>query len=213
MQTKTKTGIAFAGFGLLAFGAYAHWDDTRVRVPLSVPIQISPGAVVRKDFPVNVTAPYAIDIEAQKKIDFDTLNCLLDMRLDLSKKCQTAEVVESQWTVMQGETIVASGSSSGDHGGAWASDTISREIGRFDGRSGHTYRLEVRFLDDGKALYEANPRLVVRVGSDVKDDIFRFALVFLVCAVFVLVGVVLLVASAVTRLRRSPPRTASGWHP
>jgi len=205
---KVKAGIAFAAAGLLTFGAYFLWDDTRRWVPVSVPLQISPSAVVRRDFSVNVSAPYAIDIEAQKKIDFDTLNCLLGMKLDLSKKCQSGEVVESQWTVAQGETVVASGSSSGYHGGAWASDTVTREIGRFEGKRYHTYHLEVRFLNDGKALDETDPHLFVRVGSDVKDDLFRFAFVFVACAVLVLIGCSLLIASAVVRLRRSQPGTS-----
>jgi len=198
--------------GLLIFGAYVLWDDTRQWGPLSVQVQISPGAIVRKDFAVNVSAPYTINIEAQKKIDFDTLNCLLGMRPDLSKKCPTGEVIESQWTVAQGETVVASGSSSGYHGGNWASDTVSRQIGRFDGERYHTYRLEVKFLNDGSALDETDPHLVVAVDSDPKAAIFQFALVLLVCAVLVLIGCSLLVASAVVRLRHSPPGT-SGPHP
>jgi len=133
------------------------------------------------------------------------MNCLLGMRLDLSKNCPTAEVIESQWTVEQGETVVASGSSSGYHGGAWANDTISREIGRFDGKRYHTYRLEIKFLDDGSALGETDPHLVIAVDSDPKAAVFEFALVFLVCAVLVLIGCSLLIASAVVTLRRLRP--------
>jgi hypothetical protein len=213
VQTKTKLGVTLAGAGILLFGAYVLWDDTRVRAPLSVPIQISAGAVVQGDFWVNVNGPYAIEIVAEKTIDFDTLNCLLDMRIDLRKKCPAAEAVESQWAVTQGQKVIASGSSSGYHGGAWASGTVTREIGNFDAKSYHTYHLKVKFLDDGKALYETNPQLVVALNSDVKDDLFRFALVFFVCAVLVLTGSCLLIASAVARLRRSPTRTASGSHP
>jgi hypothetical protein len=211
VQIKTKVGVALIATGLLIFGAYILWDDTRERTPLNIPIQISPGSVAREDFSVNVSGPYVIRIEAQKKIDFDALNCLLDMRIDLSKKCQAAEVVQSQWVVMQGERVVASGSSSGDHGGYWANDTVAREIGSFVGRSGHAYHLEVKFLNDGKALSEASPRLFVAVDSDVKDDLFRLAFVLLACAVPVLIGCVLLISSAIVRLRRSRPG-ASGTH-
>jgi len=210
LRRTNKAGIVFVALGLALFGAYAAWHGTRNWVPVDIAAPIFPGSTLNKDFSVNVDAPYTIEIAAdKKKIDFDTLNCLLGMSSVLDKKCTTAEVVTSDWALTEGTKLMGSGSSSTDHGGAWANDTISREIGSFQGKSGHRYKVEVKFLEDGTALNAATPRLVIGVHPEVYEgDAFRSAFVFLFSAGFVLIGCCLVVASVLVRLCRRTPRTA-----
>jgi hypothetical protein len=56
-----------------------------------------------------------------------------------------------------------SGNSDNDAIGVWSKDTITREIGTFQGQSGHTYLLEVESLSDGSALSATDPHLKVEI--------------------------------------------------
>ena len=65
--------------GIGAFGTWVLWLKTRTMVPVNIPISMGVGHVRTREFELNLNAPYAIDIEVQKAIPFDTLNCLLGM--------------------------------------------------------------------------------------------------------------------------------------
>ncbi len=169
-----------------------------------MPVAMSVGHVRTNEFTVNIKAPYEIDIEVEKRIPFDTLNCLLGMSSSVSGDCTNApEVVSATWVVSNDGRVYAQGSSVADRGGVWANGTISREIGRFDGERGRKYQLDVDVLTDGTRLAAGNPRLTVSVDSDfVEGTMFETAfLVYPVVGGLLLIGLILLVVSFVRKRR------------
>jgi hypothetical protein len=208
MRLTTKIGIGFISAAILTFAGWILYLETRHLVPVKMPVAMSIGHIRTNEFTINIRAPYEIDVEVEKKIPFDTLNCLLGMSPPLTKNCSDApEVVNATWILSIDGKVSAQGSSVDDKGGAWANDTISREIGRFDGEPGRKYRLDVDILTDGSRLARGNPRLTVSVVSDfVEGAMFETAfLVYPIVGGLVLAGLVMLIISFVRK--RHPGRS------
>jgi hypothetical protein len=202
MQLTTKIGIGFVSTAILVFGGWTLYLATRHYVPVKMPVAMSIGHVRTNEFTVNIRAPYEIDVEVQKTIPFDILNCWLGMSSPLATNCADApEIVDATWILSSDGKVLAQGSSVGDKGGAWANDTISREIGRFDGDLGRKYRLDVDILTDASRLAAGNPQLKVSVDSDfVEGAMFETTfLIYPIVGGLILVGLVLLVISFVRK--------------
>src|ERR1700739_1443900 len=76
--TRSKlVGLIFLAVGIVLYGTWIVWLSTRTDHPVDVPISMTIGHVRTREFKINLTAPYLIEIDVQKKIPFDTLNCLL----------------------------------------------------------------------------------------------------------------------------------------
>jgi hypothetical protein len=81
-SSRTKTvGLACVGMGIAVYGIWALWLSSRTNHPVDVPISMVPGHVRTREFKTNLNAPFTIDIEVQKTIPFDTLNCLLGISM------------------------------------------------------------------------------------------------------------------------------------
>jgi hypothetical protein len=170
------------------------------------------GRIRTREFKLNMNAPYVIEVEVQKaKIPFETLNCLLGMTMapastDLQECPNRPSVVKASWVLTSSGQIVARGSSDDYRSGGWMNDSISRELGHFQSRSGRRYVLDVDVLADGSSLNPANPRLKVGVDPGVYEgNMVWSAILFLAMGVLVLVGSILLVISFIKNRRvRSP---------
>jgi hypothetical protein len=150
------------------------------------------------EFKVNRNAPYDIYIEVQKKIPFDTLNCLLGTAAgptssDLQECPDRPSVVKVSWVLTSDGQLVARGSTDEHRSGAWTNDSIERDLGHFQSRSGRPYILNVDVLADGSLLAPGNPRLKVEVLPTVcEDELFESAIVNLIAVGLVIVGGILL---------------------
>jgi hypothetical protein len=153
------------------------------------------------EFKLNLNAPYSIEIEVQKTIPFDTLNCLLGMAFtsrELEECRDRASVVNASWILTSGGKTVASGSSKDNRSGSWMNDSIARELGHFQSESGRRYVLEVNVLSDGSALASGNPQLKVEVYPGYYETtMYQSLFVLLATAAIALVGVVLLAISLI----------------
>jgi len=211
MPLTTKIGIGFISIAILIFGGWTLYFGTRHYVPVRVPLAMSVGRIRTNEFTVNIRAPYEISIEVEKKIPFDTLNCLLGMPSSpLENGCSdTPAVVNAKWILSSNGNLLAQGSSADDKGGAWANDTISREVGGFDGEPGRNYRLDLDILTDGTRLAAGNPKLKVSVTSDfVEGAMFETGFViYPTVAGLVLTGLILLIVSFVRKRRQAQTAT------
>jgi hypothetical protein len=78
--SRTKlVGFAFVAGAIGLYGIWAIWLATRTDRPIDVPLSLAIGQIRTREFKVNLNAIYIIEIEVQKKIPFDTLNCLLGL--------------------------------------------------------------------------------------------------------------------------------------
>ena len=78
MVRRTKlAGLIFIGVAVAVYAVWGVWLFTRADVPVDLPIMMAIGDVRTPEFKVNLSTTYLIEVEVQKKIPFDTLNCLL----------------------------------------------------------------------------------------------------------------------------------------
>lgn len=185
--------------GIALYACWILWVTTRTVVPLQMPISMIVGHVHSREFKVNLSESYLIEIEVEKKIPFDTLNCLLGMHMgptstEIGDCPNRPSVVKAAWSLTSQGQVVASGSSDDYRSGIWANDTISRELGHFQGGNGRRYTLDVNILADGSILAVGNPELVVEVVPDFNEGIMIWStILFLGSALLVLIGVIVLV--------------------
>jgi len=200
MVRPTKlAGLILIGLAVAVYAAWGVWLSTRIEVPVNLPIAMAIGHVRTPEFKVNLSTTYLIEVEVQKKIPFETLNCLLGMGMsDTSSALQECpdrpSVLKASWKLTSNGQIVASGSSDDKRLGGWGNDSISRYLGYFQSQSGQRYVLDVDVLADGSALAPGSPRLKVQVNPGVyEDNAVWSAILFLVVGVLALIGVILLV--------------------
>jgi hypothetical protein len=193
-----QAGVLFVFVGVSVYGTWILWLSTRADHPVDVPISMTVGHIRTREFRINQNAPYTVDIEVEKTIPFETLNCLLGITMARTstalEECpDRPSVVKASWQLTSGGQIVAQGSSDEYRSGAWMNGSISRELGHFESQSGRRYVLDVDVLADGSALAPGNPRLKVEVRPEVYEvNAVWGAILFLGMGVLVLVGVILL---------------------
>jgi hypothetical protein len=201
---RRKTGLI--GFilvlvGVSAYGTSVLWLKTRTMDPVNIPILMTVGHVRTREFKLNVDMPYAIDIEVQKTIPVETLNCLLGTRVvegGTFEDCpDRPPVVKASWSLTSDGQTVAKGSSDDYRSADWMRDYISREIGNFQGQSGRLYVLDVNVIVDGNALALGKPRLKVEAHPDPfwGPRFLSGVILFLGMIVLVLIGGTLIVVS------------------
>jgi hypothetical protein len=207
-----RVGTAFLSVGIVLYLTWALWIVTRTERPVNMPISMAVGHFRTPEFKLNLNAPYRIEIEVQKTIPFDTLNCLLGMArssTELEECRNRPSVVNASWILTSGGRTVASGSSNDYRSGFWMNDSIARELGDFQSESGRKYVLEVDVLADGSALASGNPRLKVEVYPGYYETtMYQDLFVLLATGALALVGVVLLAISLI-RNRRARVQTAN----
>ncbi|MGA7244378.1 MAG: hypothetical protein WBX19_14410 [Terracidiphilus sp.] len=74
--------------------------------------------------------------------------------------------LEAEWKVLDGDQVVAQGTTRGSLGEmAWSDSFMDRYLGEFTGEASKKYVVEVKFIKDGTPLKDLNPRLVVRMAD------------------------------------------------
>jgi hypothetical protein len=96
LSELTWSGIVAIILAVAIFGGWDIWLQTRNTRPVYMPIQMLVGGVRTPEFRVNLTGPYTIEVEARKRIQFQTLNCLLGMSDMPGYKCNVAPVLKSR---------------------------------------------------------------------------------------------------------------------
>lgn len=75
-------------------------------------------------------------------------------------------LLEADWTVLDGDHVVAHGSVHGVDSHVTATkELLSRQVGEFMGEKDKRYVLEVTFTKDGTPLNVTNPHLIVMMSK------------------------------------------------
>jgi hypothetical protein len=157
-------GITAILAGSAVLGARLLWLEKRAWIAIEKPISLTQGRVQTVKFKSNLKSRYLIEIEVDRKIPFDTLNCLLGVEDIHPQSCtNTPSVLEASWVLWSQGVIAAQGSTASYRGGAWSENTIARQIGSFESEKGQQYTLELIVLADGSRLAVGDPRLKVAV--------------------------------------------------
>jgi hypothetical protein len=132
-----------------------------------MPVSLAVGTVQSPEFRVKYT-DYKIMIEVKRRLPLGQLQCMMGIKMigvpDHCAMYQWDTVLEAEWTVRDGEHIVAQGAVHGkDEGSSVSDDTLARYLGTFVGEANKKYVVEVKFTKDGTTLNEFKPRLIVQM--------------------------------------------------
>ena len=157
---RWPTGLMAVAFGLLAI-AYlvSSWNDPR---PLLLSVPIQPGVVQSTPFQVDQTLPYLIELEVDRLLPFNELQCLLGEQPADQDCSGSPDTVRLEWRIFQASKPVASGVSRPKSGAGYG-PTLEKTLGTFDAERGVRYTLEVSVLRSLERLRPANPRVVVQL--------------------------------------------------
>src|SRR5258708_1640117 len=114
---RTKlVGFTFVAVGIVVYGIWVLWLIIRTERPVNIPISMAIGHVRTREFKLNMNAPYTIEVEVQKSIPFETLNCLLGtsdapISSDLRDCPNRPSVVKASWILTSDGQLIAQGSS------------------------------------------------------------------------------------------------------
>jgi biopolymer transport protein ExbD len=203
-----QIGLAFVLIGVSQFGGCKWWLDTRIWVPLDIPISLRRGHVRTPEFWTNVDSSYVVLIEVDRKSDFDRVLCFLGRDSPDCKDSQS--LLRASWSVSNSGRIVARGSSE-DRGG-WVNDAgaIDRELGSFAVEKGKHYVLDLEMEQDASRLDADNPRLkAAEHGARYESATSNASFVFLFSALLVLLGTGMLVRFALRWRREQNAKTIS----
>ncbi len=130
---------------------------------VDIPISLAIGTVKTPEFVAKHNNLYLMEIDAQWLLPPVVLRCKMGFGIvPPTDKCRAQAVVEVQWRVLDGENVVAQGSTGGISDQFEAGkDYLGRYIGQFKGQSKHKYVVELTFTKDGSSLNVTNPRLIV----------------------------------------------------
>lgn len=143
--------------------AGSHKDFPEKYSDIYMPVSLAIGTVRTPEFPVTDEG-YDIIIQAERSLPISQLICMMaatENPYESSDCTGNNPLLQADWTVWDGEHVVAQGSSSGSSGRAIAKDRIWKSLGGFGGKAGKKYVVEVKFTKDGTPLNVANPHLIV----------------------------------------------------
>ena len=129
---------------------------------IDMPISLAPGTVQTPEFSVKGEA-YFIMIQAEKRLPFRDMVCMMGLTqgpLD-AKWCNEQPLLQTNWTVWDGDRLVAQGSNRTEADGEFTNDRLFKFLGKFNGEPGKKYIVQVKFTRDATPLDVANPHLIV----------------------------------------------------
>jgi hypothetical protein len=158
------------------------------------PVPLVPGHI-EVEFTPNFEGHYVSGIRTQRRLPFETLQCLLGEKdyIPASQCNDIPSVLHFKWQLRTDGHVVQEGTSEKQLLGAYTNDFIEMEFLYFEAKRGQNYSLELEFAKDGSALAVTNPRLEVAVEAwDNFDEAMGFLWAVLFGAFCVLPGFALL---------------------
>lgn len=133
------------------------------RSDVDMPVSLVPGTVQTPDFSVT-SEWYDIIVQVEKPLPFLQMQCMMGVTSSPleSKDCSSNDpLLQADWTVWDGERLIANGSIPDRCACAFEDKHIYKSLGSFAGEAGKKYIVQVRFTKDSTPLNVANPHLIV----------------------------------------------------
>lgn len=187
--------------GILVPGSVILWQMTRKAVLVDEPIVLTPHHL-KREFKLNYTNYYDIEIDCKKVLPFDTIQCLLGLHdwyagFPGAPNCAgTPAALEVAWKLTSNGELVKEGSTPNILGGAYYNDSVGAELVSFLGKAGKEYQLDLDVLQNGPRLAATRPRLRVQLDGFGNEDLIVTDFLSMVFGAFceVLGGALILVA-------------------
>jgi hypothetical protein len=213
MSWASLVGVALIFIAIVLWGGWTLWDRTRTWFfAKDVPISLSSGShystgVVK----ANMDALYSIYATSVLKptdhqLESETeLACQIGISDPKVGHCKNPPEWEFRWTLTSDEGRVQGDSSEtvGD-GSIDLQGIITRNIGEFRTKAGHSYELALDVLFDNRNSRIVDPRLTVTLTDfHAESSLFISGLLNLICPTIALVGVLVVLVPWAIR-RRAP---------
>jgi len=167
MYRRKLTDVIRIATSLLLFvpciSAKSHKDFPEKYSDIYMPVSLAIGSVRTAAFP-GISQWYDILVQVEKPLPFRQMRCMMGVTASPleSKDCSSDDpLLQANWTVWEGEHIVAQGSIPNRCACAFEEKHIFKLLGSFAGAAGKKYVVEVKFSKDGTPLNAANPHLIV----------------------------------------------------
>jgi hypothetical protein len=128
-----------------------------------MPVSLAVGTVRTPEFAV-VKGLYDIMVQVEIPLPFTQMVCMMGATVSpiVEKDCSSNDpLLRADWTVRDGEHIVAQGSNPDRCACKYERKYIYKFIGHFVSEAGKKYVVEVKVTKDGTPLDIANPHLIV----------------------------------------------------
>ena len=137
-RARILVGVGLAILGMATFATVKRWIDTRIFVPVDIPVSLAAGHIRRGPFKINLKDEYQVRIKTGWESYFDP-NCLAYTYLP-----------KVDWFLYKDGQLVKKriGSEPSDY------------LGSFDGENG-TYEIDLDIQSDSGCLDPGHPRLLV----------------------------------------------------
>jgi len=129
---------------------------------IDMPVSLAVGTVRTPEFAVKHEA-YFIMIQAEKRLPYVDMKCMMGLTAGPTEgsECKKEPVLKADWTVLDGEHVVAQGSNRTEADAEYTNEYMFKFLGKFMGESDKKYVVEVKFTKDGTSLNVTNPHLIV----------------------------------------------------
>jgi hypothetical protein len=138
LPRTAKIGLAIVVVGIVAPIALSIWHATIHFVPVYKTITLTPGHL-QQQFTLNFSGFYVMEIEVERKLPHETLQCLLGLQDEVHDgHCKDIpQVLQFSWKLDRDGQTFQSGSSAKIIGGSYSDATVASEFASFEGKRGH----------------------------------------------------------------------------
>ena len=168
VRARTLIGLGLAILGLASFVAVKRWIDTRIFVPVDIPVSLAAGHIRTGPFRINVEQGYSIWIDFDQSTYFNPM-------------CSSYSTLKTTWTLYRDGRVQTQ----------WDAPVLQDGyLEGFDATKG-VYDLDVNVLADASCLNANRPRLRVVTSRD--HDGFYAGVLLWTGTAFVVVGLSLVI--------------------
>jgi hypothetical protein len=158
----TRLGLILAAIGILPFALLQSWVifEPLNWKALEYPLSLRIGRITSPAFTTKRSASYLILLEFDWNIERRHMDCLLGLGGPYENCSDIPESLDVSWNLISDGRPNGAGASQDTRATSY-NETINREIGRFDAKSGQNQVVQLNIGRDGGVLDTANPRLVI----------------------------------------------------
>ena len=168
LRARTLIGLGLAILGMGSFVIVKRWIDTRIFVPVDIPVSLTAGHIRTGPFRINVEQGYSIWIDFDQSTYFNPM-------------CSSYSTLKTTWTLYRDGRVQTQ----------WDAPVLQDGyLEGFNATKGF-YDLDVHVLADASCLNANRPRLRVVTSRD--DDSFYAGVVLWTGAIFFVIGISLVV--------------------
>jgi hypothetical protein len=166
MSRRDLIGVICGTLGVLLLGPSVSAGSPKQHKyrysEIDMPVSLAVGTVRTPEFPV-IHEAYFIMIQTEKRLPFVDQQCMMGLMSGPFEKrdCNKEPLLQTNWTVWDGEHIVAQGSNRTEADAEYTDEYLFKFLGKFVGEPGKKYVVEVKFTKDGTPLNVTNPHLIV----------------------------------------------------